>query len=156
MQTRFGAERHIDASAEVVYHLLSDYRDHHRPGGFLPGAFSNQEILSGGIGAGTVVRYLLTTGNRPRLITSRIDEPVAGRTLVETANGIETTFTVEPSGDGALVRFDTLLEEDGLDGLLTWLFAARLLRPIYEEELDRLETAARAHQPVGVGIEARA
>ena len=41
MKTRFGAERRIDAPAAVVYHCLADYREHHRPGGFLPPAFSS-------------------------------------------------------------------------------------------------------------------
>jgi hypothetical protein len=30
MQTRFSAERVLDAPAEVVYHLIADYREHHR------------------------------------------------------------------------------------------------------------------------------
>jgi Polyketide cyclase / dehydrase and lipid transport len=146
MRTKFGAERHIDAPAEVIYHLLADYREHHRPEGFLPPAFSDQEILSGGVGAGTELRYTLTTGGRPREITSRISEPVPGRVLVETAEGVETTFTVEPSGTGTRVRFDTVLDEAGIQGLMARLFAARLLAPVYEDELDRLEAMAKSHR----------
>src|SRR5690349_9676946 len=56
MKTRFSAERVIDAPADVVYRCLADYTHHHRPGGFLPPAFSNQEVLSGGVGDGTVIR----------------------------------------------------------------------------------------------------
>jgi hypothetical protein len=154
MQTRIEAERRIDAPAEVVYHLLADYREHHRPGGFLPPAFSDQEILSGGVGAGTELRYTLTAGRQQRIVLSLIAEPDPGRTLLEIAQGIETTFTVEPDGDGARVRFDTVLRGGGLEGVLTRLFAGRLLRPIYEDELARLETAAKSHPRTEAGSSA--
>jgi hypothetical protein len=157
MKTRFGAERRIDAPADVIYHLLADYREHHRPEGFLPPAFSDQEILAGGMGAGTELRYTLTTGGRPRVVTSQITEPEPGRTLVETAEGILTTFTVEPSTDGgALVRFDTILDDRGVQGLLTRLFAPRLLAPLYEDELERLEMHATSHRAVDTGSHAAA
>ena len=149
MRTKFGAERQIDAPPEVIYHLLADYELHHRPEGFLPPAFSDQEILRGGVGAGTELRYTLTAGGRPRVITSRISEPEPGRRLVETSPGIETTFTVEPANDGTSVRFDTVLEASGVQGWLTWLFAGPLISPIYEDELDRLEALAKVH-PVPV------
>jgi hypothetical protein len=44
MKARFAAERCIDAPAAVVYQCLADYREHHRPGGFLPPAFEQLEI----------------------------------------------------------------------------------------------------------------
>ncbi len=47
MKTRFAAERHVDAPADVVYHCIADYREHHQPGGFLPPAFSNFELHEG-------------------------------------------------------------------------------------------------------------
>ena len=145
MRSHFSAERLIDAPADVVYHLIADYREHHRPEGFLPSEFADQEVLRGGVGAGTEVQYTMNAGGRPRSITARITEPEPGRRLVETATGVETTFTVEPMGTGTRVRFDTILEESGLQGLTVRLFAARLLAPIYEDELDRLELAAHEH-----------
>ena len=148
MQTRFAAERVINGPAQVIYHLIADYREHHRPEGFLPSAFSDQEILEGGIGAGTVLRYTLTAGGRARGITARVTEPEPGRTLMELAPGIETTVTIEPVADRTRVRFDTILVEAGVTGLLTRLFAGRLLRPIYGDELDRLEHMARSHAPI--------
>ena len=145
MKTRFGAERSIDALAAVVYHCLADYRDHHRPGGFLPPAFEELEIARGGVGAGTEYRLVMAVGGRRREVSTTVSEPVPGHKLVETASGIETTFTVEQSVDGAHVRFDTVIDEGGLQGILNRLFAARLFGPIYEDELRRLEDHAKAH-----------
>jgi hypothetical protein len=52
------------------------------------------------------------------------------------------------SPQGATVRFETVLEDNGLAGALSRLFAGRLLRPIYEDELRRLEAYAQAHEPM--------
>jgi hypothetical protein len=145
MKTRFGAERLIDAPAGVVYHCLADYRHHHRPGGFLPPAFEQLEITRGGVGAGTEYRLVMTLGGRRRAVSTTVSEPVLGHKLVETGSGIETTFTVEQTIEGAHVRFDTVIDEGGLQGVLNRLFAARLIGPIYEDELRRLEDDARAH-----------
>ena len=148
MKTRFGAERRIDAPAAVIYHCLADYREHHRPGGFLPPAFEQLEIDRGGIGAGTEYRFVMAVGGRRRAISTTVSEPVPGHTLVETGSGIETTFTVEPTSGGARVRFDTVIEAAGLQGILNRLFAARMIGPIYEDELQRLEDHAKSHPPI--------
>jgi Polyketide cyclase / dehydrase and lipid transport len=145
MKTRFGAERSIDAPAAVVYHCLADYREHHRPSGFLPPAFEQLDIARGGVGAGTEYRLIMAVGGRRRAVTTSVSEPVPGHKLVETGSGIETTFTVEQTVDGAQVRFDTVLDEGGLQGILNRLFAARIFGPIYEDELRRLEDHAKAH-----------
>jgi|SRR6266498_2860341 hypothetical protein len=143
MRAHFSAERLIDAPANVVYRCLADYSQHHRPGGFLPPAFSNQEILSGGIGDGTVIRLSVRLAGRTNSLTTRITEPEPGRVLVEDSQNVQTTFTVQPEVDKSRVRFDTVLEAGGLQGLMNWLFAARLLRPLYTDELDRLECYAQ-------------
>jgi hypothetical protein len=54
---QFSVERLVDAPAEVVYHCLADYREHHRAGGFLPPVFTDLQVLRGGVGAGTVIRF---------------------------------------------------------------------------------------------------
>jgi Polyketide cyclase / dehydrase and lipid transport len=146
MQTRFSAERVVDAPAEVVYHLIADYREHHRPEGFLPPAFTDQVVERGGVGAGTVVRFTSNIGGRRQTVTATIAEPEPGRVLVESSPGLVTTFTVEPVGARqARVRFDTVFEAGGLSGLLVRLLAPRLLRPVYADELERLERHAKAH-----------
>jgi hypothetical protein len=144
MKTRYSAERVIDAPADVVYRCLADYVHHHRPGGFLPPAFSNQEVLSGGVGDGTVIRLNVSLAGRTNSMTARISEPEPGRVLVEDGERIQTTFTVQPVADKSRVRFDTVLEAGGLEGVMNKLFAARLLAPVYSDELERLERYAQA------------
>jgi hypothetical protein len=63
---RFSVARVVDAPAEVVYRCLADYRAHHRPGGFLPPAFTDLQVLRGGVGAGTVFRFTLRAAGRTR------------------------------------------------------------------------------------------
>lgn len=144
MKTHFSAERVVDAPADVVYGCLADYIHHHRPGGFLPPAFSDQEILSGGVGDGTVIRLKVSLAGRTNTMTSRISEAQPGRVLVEDSPTVRTTFTVEPEADQARVRFDTVLRAGGLEGLMNRFFAARLLRPVYADELERLERYAQS------------
>jgi hypothetical protein len=144
MKTTFVAERVLDAPAHVVYRCLADYIHHHRPGGFLPPAFSNQELLSGGIGDGTVIRLSVSLGGRTSTMTAHISEPEPGRVLVENSPGVQTTFTVQPEADRSRVRFHTVLEAGGLAGLMNKFFAVRLLRPVYADELERLERYAQS------------
>jgi hypothetical protein len=149
MKSRYGAERRMDVPAQVAYHCLADYREHHRPDGFLPPAFSAFEVHRGGIGAGTEASWTVDLGGgRRRRMTATITEPDPGRRLVETGEGVVTTFTVAPSGGGSVVRFDTVFDEPGLSGLLLRLFIGRMLGPLYADELARLDAYAHTHGPV--------
>jgi hypothetical protein len=143
--TRFSAERLMDAPADVVYHCIADYRHHHCPDGFLPPAFSDFHVERGGYGAGTVFSFTMTLAGSSRRSMAEVSEPEPGRVLVERGPQVRTTFTVEPEGGRARVRFDTVINASGLEGLLTRLFAARLLGPLYSDELERLERYANAH-----------
>ena len=157
MQTKASAERVVDAPAEVVYHLISDYAEHHTdsPKGFLPDAFYGTVVEQGGVGAGTVVRFTSKLGGRPQTMTAAITEPEPGRVLLERGPGVLTTFTVEPEGPNkARVRFDTTLEAGGLMGLMMRLVAPGMLKPVYEQELTRLEQHAKAHPPVAKAVSA--
>jgi Polyketide cyclase / dehydrase and lipid transport len=148
MKSRFGAERRMEVPAQIAYHCLADYREHHRPDGFLPPAFSAFEVHRGGVGAGTEASWTVDLGGgRKRRMTARISEPDPGR-LVETGDGVVTTFTVRPASGGCIVRFDTVFDEPGVTGLLLRLFIGRMLRPLYADELARLDAYARAHGPI--------
>lgn len=148
MKTSISAERLVTAPPDVVYHLIADYREHHRPGGFLPPAFADMRIAKGGVGDGTVLSWIVEAGGRRRPVSAIVREPEPGRVLVEDGPGIQTTFTVEPVDGGARVRFDTVMDDGGIQGVLNRLFAPRLLGPIYEDELRRLEVYAQAHGPL--------
>jgi hypothetical protein len=138
------AERLLDAPADVVYACIADYQHHHRPGGFLPPAFSDLRIERGGVGAGTVITFKVTLGGSTRTMTQEVSEPEPGRVLVESNDRDRTVFTVEPVGQQSRVRFDTQLDVRGLQGLVTRLFAPRLMQPLYADELASLERYARA------------
>jgi hypothetical protein len=143
MRTTFSAQRVMDVAPDVVYRCIADYEHHHRPEGFLPPTFSDMRVIQGGIGAGTVVSWAMDLGGRHETTTATISEPDPGHILVETSDTVVTNFIVEPSDGGALVRFETVIDEPGLRGVMTRLFATRLLRPVYDDELQRLESYAR-------------
>ena len=138
-------ERRIDAPAERVYRLLADYTTHHPR--ILPPAFSQFRVEQGGVGAGTVHSFRLTAGGRTRAYRMRVDEPEPGRVLTETdqLSSTVTTFSVLPEGSGCRVRIGTRWQgAGGVGGLFERLFAPRVLRRIYADELERLDRDARA------------
>jgi len=146
-QFHFAAERLLDAPTEVVYHCLRDYTAHHRhqPEGFLPAAFTRLEVLRGGIGAGTQMRFTTRMGGRSATRTQEVSEPEPGHILVESGDGEGSTFTVEPRGARTLVRIETTLLVSGLEGVVMPLLGPRIMRGLYEDELTRLEAYAQVH-----------
>jgi hypothetical protein len=148
-ERRVAAERHIDAPGEHVYRVLADYRAHHPR--ILPPAFSDFQVEQGGVGSGTVHSFRLTAGGRTRAYRMRVDEPDPGRVLTESdqLSSAVTTFTVTPEGSGCRVRIDTRWQgAGGVGGFFERLFAPRVLRRIYADELEQLDRYARgADQP---------
>lgn len=140
---RVSAESDIAAPADRVYRVLSNYRDHHPR--ILPPAFSNFVVEQGGVGAGTVMRFDMTTMGRTQSARHRVEEPEPGRVLreIDLDRDLETTFTVTPKGDGSTVRIDTVWNEGGLMGQVMKVLAPRVLSPIYREELQNLDRYAR-------------
>jgi uncharacterized protein YndB with AHSA1/START domain len=134
----------IDAPPEQVYRYLSDMREHHP--NFLPPAFSNFEVESGGVGAGTITRFTLKAGGRSRNYRMEVAEPEPGRVMTEadTESSLVTTFTVDPEGAGSRVRISTSWEgAGGVGGFFERCFAPRVMRGLYEDELERLNDYAR-------------
>lgn len=137
------AERAIQAPPGVVYGYVADMRDHHPR--FLPPVFSDFHVESGGVGAGTVTRFKLNAGGRSREYRMQVAEPEPGRVLTEsdTDSSLVTTFTVEPEGAGSRVRISTAWEgAGGIGGVFERLFAPRVMRRIYADELERLNSYA--------------
>jgi Polyketide cyclase / dehydrase and lipid transport len=147
---RVCAERMVDACAGTVYGYLADMREHHPR--FLPSAFSEFEVESGGVGQGTITRFTLTAGGRTRNYRMVVAEPEPGRVLTEsdTNSSLVTTFTVTPHGAVSRVRISTTWQgAGGIGGVFEWLFAPRVLRGIYAEELERLNAYARQRAASG-------
>jgi len=137
------AERSIEAPAEMVYGYIADHQHHPR---FLPPAFSDFRVESGGVGAGTVTRFKVTAGGRTREYRMQVAEPEPGRVLTEadTGSSLVTTWTVTPEGSGSTVRISTTWEgAGGVGGFFERLFAPRVMRGIYADELERLDDYAR-------------
>jgi len=138
------ADGMVDAPAETVYRYIADMREHHPR--FLPPAFSDFRVESGGVGAGTVLHYKVTAGGRTREFRTKVAEPEPGRVLTEsdTNSSSVTTFTVSPQGAASLVRISTSWDgAGGIGGLFERMFAPRVLRAIYADELKRLDAYAR-------------
>ncbi len=138
------AERRIGAPADLVYRLIADMREHHPR--FLPPAISDFEVEYGGSGAGTITRFAITAAGRTRRCRMEIGEPEPGRVLTESDLGssLVTRWTVEPEGDASRVRISTTWEgAGGIGGIFERLFAPRVLRGVYEDELERLDAYAR-------------
>jgi uncharacterized protein YndB with AHSA1/START domain len=137
------AERTIAAPADRVYSYLADHREHHPH--FLPPAFSNFRVVEGGVGAGTVTTFTVTAGGRTRDYRMTVAEPEPGRVLTESdANStLVTTFTVTPDGEGSRVRIATQWRgASGVGGFFERTFAPRVMRGIYDDELERLDRYA--------------
>jgi uncharacterized protein YndB with AHSA1/START domain len=140
------AEKTIEAPAETVYGYIADMNVHPR---FLPEAFSDYQVESGGVGAGTITRFKVTAGGRARDYRMEVSEPEPGRVLVEsdTSSSLVTKFTVTPEGDSSRVEISTTWDgAGGVGGFFERTFAPRVMRGIYVDELERLDAFAQAQR----------
>lgn len=134
----------VDAPADTVYGYIADMREHHPH--FLPTEFSDFQVDAGGVGAGTITRFNVTAGGRTRAYRMQVAEPEPGRILTEsdTGSSLITTYTVTPRGDASLVQISTGWDgAGGIGGFFERMFAPRVMRGIYEDELTRLDAYAR-------------
>jgi hypothetical protein len=140
-KVRVSAERVLQAPADAVYRAIADYRQHHPR--ILPPAITDLRVERGGVGAGTAITFKVTLAGRTSQARAEVTEPRPGRVLVESGDGVTTTFTVEPVDGGTRVHFDTEMERPAARAWLERLLVPRLLRPQYEIELSNLERVAR-------------
>jgi hypothetical protein len=141
------AERTVDAPADAVFGYIADMREHHPH--FLPPAFSDFQVESGGVGEGTITRFAVTAGGRTRQYRMKVAEPEPGRVLTEsdTGSSLVTTTTVTPQGARSLVTISTTWPgAGGIGGFFERLFAPRAMRGLYTDELERLDGYARAQR----------
>jgi uncharacterized protein YndB with AHSA1/START domain len=143
-------ERRIDAPPATVYAYIADHREHHPH--FLPPAFSDFQVESGGVGAGTITRFKVTAGGRSRAYRMEVAEPEPGRVMTEsdTNSSLVTTWTVTPENGVSRVRISTTWDgAGGVGGFFERLFAPRVMRGIYADELERLNNYARERGAAG-------
>lgn len=149
---RVSESRTIPAAAAVLYDTIADYRSGHPR--ILPTKyFTSLEVLRGGYGAGTQIRFSMRAFGRTTVETGDITEPVPGRELRETlASGVVTTFVVEPQSQSeATVTITTEYSRGGVRGWLERLLVPGYLRRVYASELAQLARVATAAQRVDRG-----
>ncbi len=143
----------VAAPPEDVFQYIADMKNHHPH--FLPPAFSEFQVVSGGVGVGTITTFRLTAGGRTRDFRMTVSEPEPGRRLVETdaKSTSVTTFIVDPAAGGmSKVSIGTEWHgASGIGGFFERMFAPRVMRSIYADELRRLDAYARkqAASPTG-------
>jgi hypothetical protein len=138
--------RVVRAPAARVYAILADYREGH-PRILPPRYFASLEVLAGGVGAGTEIRFQMRALGTRRTLRAVITEPDPGHMLLETdpESGTVTTFTVEadaPSQQASVTIATGLPVHPGLRGMIERWLAARFLRRVYADELQRLASLA--------------
>jgi hypothetical protein len=145
-QVKATAERTVGASVERVGQALRDYVTT-RPT-LLTEHFSEYEVRSGGLGAGTTVHWkLAATSKRVRDCLITVSEPVDGEIVEQDANSsMVTTWRVRPSGDAtSSVQVETTWDgASGVGGFFERTFAPGGLRKIYDGVLANLDNAVRA------------
>lgn len=135
----------IEAPPDRIYAIIADYRDGHPR--ILPKPyFVAMQVEQGGVGRGTVVNFQMKLMGRLRNFRAQIREPEPGRVLEEVnEDGAVTRFIVAPrrAGQAALVTILTTLPvRAGFAGRVEGWLAGRLLRPVYEKELQQLAEVA--------------
>lgn len=138
--------RRISAPASVAYGIIADYRKGH-PSILPPQWFKGLDVESGGVGAGTVIRFRMRAFGVTRTMRAAITEPEPGRVLVETdvESGVTTRFIVEAAGpEACTVTFDTVgTTRGGVAGAIEARLSTWLLPRVYTEELRLLDERAR-------------
>jgi hypothetical protein len=132
----------MDARADVVYAILSDYRVGH-PAVLPKPYFSEITVEQGGVGAGTVIRFQMTVMGQTFHYHQTISEPEPGQVLVETDmdTGQTSRFTLDPIGDGTRTRVTIAADfpaSPGFKGLMERFFTPPVTRRIFRQELRNI------------------
>jgi hypothetical protein len=146
--TRAEAERLIDARPAGIYIVLADYTTHH-PRIMPASLFSNLEVETGGVGAGTVFHVTFRLFGLAQRLRMQVSEPDRGRVLTERNldTGVVTVFSVT-SEDGespTLVRmFSEWQSGTGLRGLIDRLIVPSLMSYVFTRQLRELDRYMRS------------
>lgn len=139
-QVRAVAAAHIHAPVKQVVDALADYATVREQ--IQPAQYTDYELRTGGIGAGTVVNWKLhATEKRVRDCAITVTSPEEGVLVESDANSsMVTTYTVVGSEDGhASVVIETVWNgAGGIGGFFERTFAPKALVKIYDELLSNL------------------
>lgn len=141
----------IDARPEDVYAVLADYHVGHAA--IVPKPyFEEVAVERGGTGAGTGILVRMNVLGTRRVLHMEVTEPQPGRVIVETdaAEGIETTFTVEPRDGGAKSQVTIAVDartRGGVSGFFERLVVPIIMRRIFSKELRQLNEYMRTRPP---------
>lgn len=130
----------IPSEPEAIYPVIADYKNGHPH--ILPKYFSNLEVLEGGYGAGTRVKFRFKMYSTVKDNEAIVSEPVPGAVLAETDvnTGLVSSFTLIPAGKNqTLVTISTEFEASkGFVGLMEKWFSPMMLKKVYKQELQML------------------
>src|SRR6476469_8995545 len=114
---RVAAAAVIDAPADVIYEIISDYKNGH-PIILTKENFRDLVVEEGGKGEGTVIRFVTRAGGQDRHFHARVAEPEPGRVLKEhdLDSDLVTTFTLTPLGENQ-TRVQIATEQSPSKGL---------------------------------------
>ena len=150
------ATARLNAPPRRVYDTIANYHTGHPR--ILPDAFSNLVVEHGGVGAGTIIRFDVRVMGRTTRFRAEISEPEPGRVLIERnvlGNDAVNTFTVDPgahAGESVVTIRTEMTHRGGVIGAIEKFITQRVLKPLYAEELRRLEAAAA--DPAGTAASA--
>lgn len=134
----------VSASPEQVYAVIADYRNGH-PYILPEDYFSDLQVESGGVGAGTIIRFRMKIFGQSREFRQQVSEPEPGRVLVEMdlASSARTVFLVDPldGGKRSKVTITTHIPAStGIQGMIERWLIPPTFKKIYSKELAKLET----------------
>ena len=122
----------VGARPEKVYAILAQMEHHKR---ILPDAFT-------GVTASADGTFFITVkiGYAKKTLHIRQEETEPNELFreIDLLTNILTEFRLEPHPDGTLVTIASEYEAKGIVGFIESIFAPKLLRQLYEEELTKL------------------
>lgn len=140
----------VNASPEVIYGILSDYRVGH-PAILPKPYFTRLDVEQGGQGEGTVIRVDMSVFGQKRSYHMNVTEPEPGHILMETDHdaGVVTTFKVEPVRSGQQTRLTIVTDSRasaGVAGFMERLMNPPIARRIYRKEIQNIADYAQRNQ----------
>jgi hypothetical protein len=145
----------IDAPPAEVYAVFADYRGSH-PQVLPKPYFGDLVVEKGGTGAGTVFRTSLTVMGKTIDYYMQVTEPEPGRVLMEKDEklGVETSFIIDPLDAGKRSRVTIATDWTPSKGIMGWLekmTTPRLMRQLYETELNNVQEYLKKRKAGGGG-----